>query len=46
MVRTVGVESEEPLLFLLVGHDVDESGGPLRAVDVFELLEEDLDCLA
>jgi hypothetical protein len=43
---TVGIESQEPFLLLLIGHDVDERGGPLSAVDVLELLEQDLDGLA
>ena len=43
---TVGVESQEPLLLLVIGEDVDERGGPLSAVDILELLEEDLDGLA
>lgn len=43
---TVRVESQEPFLLLLIGHDVDERGGPLGAIGVFELLEEDLNCLA
>lgn len=44
--RAVRVETEEPLLLLLVGHDVDERGGPFRAVGILELLEQDLDGLA
>ena len=35
-----------PIFLLLVGHDVDDRGGPLGAVDVLELLEQDLDGLA
>ena len=42
----VGVEAQEPLLFLLVGHDVDERGGPFGAVGVAELFEHDLRGLA
>jgi hypothetical protein len=42
----VGVEAQEPLLLLLVGHDVDERGGPFRAVGVGEFFEEDLRGLA
>lgn len=43
---TVRVESQEPLLLLVVGEDVNECGGPLSAIDILELLEEDLDGLA
>ena len=43
---TVRVESQEPLLLLVIGEDVDEFGGPLGAIDVLELLEQDLDGLA
>jgi hypothetical protein len=43
---TVWVESQEPLLLLVIGEDVDECGGPLGAIDVLELLEQDLDGLA
>lgn len=39
---TVGVEPEEPLLFLFVGHDVDQGRAPFGAVDVVELLQHDL----
>ena len=47
MVRsTVRVESQEPLLLLVIGEDVDEGGGPLSAIDILKLLEEDLDGLA
>ena len=45
----VGVQAQEPVFLLLVGHDVDEGGGPGdggRAVGVFELLEHDLHGLA
>lgn len=42
----IGVEAEEPLFLLLVGHDVDEGGGPGGSVEVVELFEEDLDGLA
>lgn len=42
---TVWVELEEPVFLLVVGHDVHERGGPLGAVRVLELLEEDLDGL-
>jgi hypothetical protein len=43
---TVWVEFEEPVFLLVVGHDVHERGGPLGAVRVLELLEEDLDGLS
>lgn len=43
---TIGVDAQEPILLLLVGHDVDKSGGPLSAVDILQLLEQDLDGLA
>ena len=47
MVRsTVRVESQEPLLLLVIGEDVDKCGSPLSAIDILELLEEDLDGLA
>jgi hypothetical protein len=42
----VGVQAQEPLLLLLVGHDVDERGRPLRAVAVGQFLQEDLRRLA
>lgn len=38
--------SDEPFFLLLVGHDVDDGGGPFGAVGVFELFEQDLDGLA
>jgi hypothetical protein len=38
----VGVEAEEPFFLLLVGHDVDEGGGPFRAVDIRQFFEQDL----
>jgi hypothetical protein len=31
---------------LLIGHDIDERGGPFGAIGVLELLEQDLDSLA
>jgi len=43
---TVRVQAEEPVLFLLVGADVDEGRGPVDAVGVLELLEHDLHRLA
>ena len=47
MVRsTVRVESQEPLLLLVIGEDVDKCGSPLGAIDILELLEQDLDGLA
>lgn len=42
----VGVKPEEPLLLLLVRADVDDGGGERRAVPGFELLKENLRCLA
>lgn len=44
--RAVRVESQEPILLLIVGHDVDERCCPFDAVDVFQLLEVDLHRLA
>jgi len=44
--HTVRVKPQEPLLLLVVGHDVDESGGPLGTIDVLQLLEQDLNSLA
>jgi hypothetical protein len=35
-----------PIFLLLVGHDVDDRGGPLGAVYVLELFKQDLDGLA
>lgn len=43
---TIRVESEEPLLLLLIGHDIDESRGPLGSIRILELFEQDLDSLA
>lgn len=43
---SVRVEPEEPFLLLLVGHDVDQRRAPFRAVNVVELLEDDLRRLA
>jgi len=42
----VGVEAEEPFLFLVVGHDVEEGGGPFGAVDDLQLLQQHLNLLA
>lgn len=42
----IGIQTKEPVLLLLVGHDVDQSSGPGGAVDEGKLLEEDLDLLA
>jgi hypothetical protein len=41
-----GWRRDEPFFLLLVGHDVDDGGGPFGAVGVFELLEQNLDGLA
>lgn len=38
----VGVETQEPVLLLLVGADVDQRRRPLGAVDVGELFQDDL----
>jgi len=38
----IGVQAQEPVFLLLVGHDVDQGGGPFGAVGVFELFEHDL----
>ncbi len=43
---TVGIESQEPLLLLVIGEDVDKCSGPLSAIDILELLEQNLDGLA
>lgn len=43
---TVWIQAEEPVLLLLVGHDVDQRRGPFGPVHVLELLQEDLNLLA
>jgi hypothetical protein len=43
---SVGIQTEEPLVLLHVGRDVDDGRGPLRAVLGSELLEHDLSGLA
>lgn len=43
---TVRVETQEPLLFLHVGRDVDQRGAPFGAVGIVQLLEHDLCGLA
>lgn len=43
---TVGVQAKEPVLLLLIGHDVDEGIGPFGPVHVLELLQENLDLLS
>ena len=43
---TIWVEFEEPVFLLIVGHDVHERSGPLGAIGVLELLEQDLDGLS
>lgn len=43
---TIRVETKEPVLLLLIGHDVDQCGGPFGPVHVLELLQEDLDLLS
>ena len=40
--HTICIQPQEPVLLLIVGHDVDESRSPLNAIDVFKLLEVDL----
>ncbi len=39
---TVGVQAQEPLFLLLIGHDIDECGGPFCTVAVGKLFKEDL----
>lgn len=46
IVRTIGIESEEPVFLLVVGHDVNQCGCPFDAVDILQFLEIDLDGLA
>lgn len=43
---TVGIKSQEPFLLLIIGKDIDKGGSPLGAIDILELLEQDLDGLA
>lgn len=31
---TIGIESQEPILLLLIGADIDDTSGPLGAVDI------------
>jgi hypothetical protein len=44
--HTIRVESQEPLLLLLIGHDIDQRRSPLSAISILELLKQDLDSLA
>ena len=44
--HTVRIETKEPVLLLLVCHNVDQGGRPLGTIDVLELFEQDLDSLA
>lgn len=44
--RTVRVEAQEPLLLLLIGHDIDERCRPFQTVEVLQLLQQDLNRLA
>ena len=41
----VGVETQEPFLLLLIGHNVNRVEGPFRPVDLGQLFQEDLDFL-
>jgi hypothetical protein len=42
---TIGVQTKEPVLLLFVGHDADQTSGPLGVVDILKLFEENLDFL-
>lgn len=42
----IGVETQEPILLLLVGANVDDGVGVRDVVESFEFFEEDLDFLA
>ena len=42
----IGVESQEPFLLLVIGKDIDKCGSPFGAIDILELLEQDLNGLA
>ena len=42
----VRIKSQEPFLLLVIGKDIDKRGSPLSAIDVLELLEQDLNGLA
>ena len=42
----VRIKTQEPVFFLHVSHDVEDRIAPFRAVDLCELLQEDLDFLA
>lgn len=39
---TIGIQLQEPILLLLIGHDVDQGRRPGQSISVLELLEEDL----
>jgi len=41
----VGIEAQEPFLLLLIGHNVNDSSGPCRAICLSEFFEKDLNCL-
>jgi len=43
---TIWIQTQKPFFLLIVGHDVHKRGGPLGAIGVLELLEQDLDGLA
>lgn len=43
---TIGVKSQEPFLLLVIGKDIDKRGSPFGAIDILELLEQDLNGLA
>ena len=43
--KTVRVESQKPVLFLLIGRNIDERGRPLNVVHIFQFLQEYLNFL-
>lgn len=42
MAHTIGIQSQEPILLLVIGHDVDQCRRPLNPVDILQFLEIDL----
>ena len=45
-IGTIRVEPEKPILFLLIGTDIDQSCCPFCAIDVLEFFQKDLNLLS
>lgn len=43
---TIRIQAKEPVLLLLIGHDVDQSSRPFDLVHILELLQENLHLLS